>query len=107
MTKPLATMEAYPDAPRSDHILHVLHDAGLRSTGQRIVLTSLLIRHPPHRVSADSLYDRAQRSQLPVSRATVGNTLRAFERAGFLRRIPDRRSRKAWFALDQRILCLK
>jgi Fe2+ or Zn2+ uptake regulation protein len=105
MNSPLAT--AYHDAPRLDRIQHLLRDAGLRSTRRRIVLTNLLVRDPPSCVTADSLYDRAQRSQFPVSRATVGSTLRAFERAGLLRRIPDRRSRKAWFALDQRILCLK
>jgi hypothetical protein len=35
---------------------------------------------------------------------SVCNTLRALERTGLLKRIPDRRSRKVWFALDQRIV---
>jgi Fe2+ or Zn2+ uptake regulation protein len=105
MNKPFAMVGLHSGAiRRSDRIRRVLHDVRLRSTRQRIFLTALLMRDPTARVTADTLYDEAYRAQFPVSRAAVCNTLRALERTGLLKRIPDRRSRKVWFALDQRIV---
>jgi Fur family transcriptional regulator, iron response regulator len=77
----------------------LLHNVGLRSTRQRIALASLLLRTGNRRVTAEILYDEAREAQCPVSRATICNTLRQFERAGLLRRIADYRSRKAWFVI--------
>ena len=77
----------------------LLHNAGLRSTRQRITLASLLLGTENRRVTAEVLYGEAHEARCPVSRATVCNALRQFEQAGLLRRIAVRRSKKAWFAI--------
>ncbi|QQA43492.1 iron response transcriptional regulator IrrA [Pelagovum pacificum] len=62
--------------------------AGLRPTRQRLALASLLVGdgHDRH-VTAESLYEAAQRSDEKVSLATVYNTLKAFCEAHLLREI--------------------
>jgi Fe2+ or Zn2+ uptake regulation protein len=77
----------------------LLNSAGLHSTRQRIALASLLLRTANRRVTAEILYEEAHESQCFVSRATVCNAFRHFERAGLLRRITVNRSRKAWFVI--------
>jgi Fur family transcriptional regulator, iron response regulator len=91
------------DTQRTD-IPEMLHNVGLRPTRQRIALTTLLLRIKNRRVTAEIIYQRAREARCPVSRATVTNALRDFERAGFLTRIPARESKKAWFGVDQRII---
>jgi Fur family transcriptional regulator, iron response regulator len=86
-------------APSPDDIRGLLHNVGLFSTRQRIALTSLLLRAPNRRVTAEILYDEAHEAQCPVSRATVFNVLRQFEQAGLLRRLTVHRSKKAWFVV--------
>ena len=89
------------DTQRAD-LAEMLHNVGLRPTRQRIALTSLLLRIENRQVTAEIIYDQALEARYPVSRATVSNVLRNFEQAGFLRRIPVRGSKKAWFGVDQR-----
>jgi Fur family iron response transcriptional regulator len=85
-------------------IPEMLHNVGLRPTRQRIALTTLLLRTENQQVTAEIIYQQARKAQCPVSRATVTNALRDFERAGFLTRIRTRESKKAWFGVDQRII---
>jgi Fur family iron response transcriptional regulator len=92
-----------PETPRPRDVHTLLHKAGLRSTRQRIALASLLLATAKRRVTAESLYDEVHEALYPVSRATVCNTLRQFERAGLLRRITVHRSNKAWFSLPMRM----
>jgi Fur family iron response transcriptional regulator len=87
------------NTPRAD-VLEMLHNVGLRPTRQRIALTSMLLRIEDRHVTAQIIYARALKARCPVSRATVTNALRQFERAGLLRRIPVRGSNKAWFRVD-------
>ena len=87
------------DAPLPGDVQLLLHNAGLRSTRQRIALASLLLRTANRRVTAEILYGEAHEARCPVSRATVCNALRQFEQAGLLRRITVHRSKKAWFAI--------
>jgi Fe2+ or Zn2+ uptake regulation protein len=76
-----------------------LRSVGLRSTCKRVALANLLLRTANRRVTAEMLYDEAREIRCPISRATVCNTLRYFERAGLLRRIAAHRSKKAWFVV--------
>ena len=65
-----------------------LDGAGLRPTRQRRALAMLLVGDGRHRhVTAESLYAAAQAAGLPVSLATVYNTLRCFTEAGLLTEI--------------------
>jgi Fur family iron response transcriptional regulator len=82
----------------------ILHNTGLLPTRHRIALTGLLLTASGRWVTAEILYDEARRMRYSVSRATVCNTLRQFERAGLLRRIPVRKSRKVWFAVHPRAI---
>ena len=77
----------------------LLNSIGLRSTPRRIALASLLLKATRRRVTAEILYKEACDARCSVSRATVGNALRQFERARLLRRITIRRSKKAWFVI--------
>ena len=65
-----------------------LSGAGLRPTRQRLALARLLVGDGRNRhVTAESLHDAARASDVPVSLATIYNTLRAFSEAGLLREI--------------------
>ncbi|HXZ22568.1 MAG TPA: transcriptional repressor [Pseudolabrys sp.] len=81
----------------------MLRAAGLRLTYQRIALAKLLGNGERQRVSAEVLYSDVLKGHVRVSRATVGNALRQFERVGVLRRIAVPRSKKAWFVIDRRV----
>jgi Fur family iron response transcriptional regulator len=61
--------------------------AGLRPTRQRLALTSLVYGRGERHVSAESLHDEALRAKVPVSLATVYNTLRRFTECGLLREV--------------------
>ncbi|MEC3860336.1 Fur family transcriptional regulator [Mesobacterium sp. TK19101] len=65
-----------------------LSTAGLRPTRQRVALAALLIGDGQDRhVTAESLYDAAQKTGDTVSLATVYNTLRAFCEAGLMQEV--------------------
>ena len=59
--------------------------ARLRPTRQRVALASLLFARGHRHVSAEQLHAEAQHAGVPVSLATVYNTLRQFTGAGMLR----------------------
>ncbi|HEX3943363.1 MAG TPA: Fur family transcriptional regulator [Rhizomicrobium sp.] len=63
-----------------------LRGAGLRPTRQRAALAELLGSGHRH-VSAESLHQEAQKAGVPVSLATIYNTLHQFTEAGLLREI--------------------
>jgi Fur family iron response transcriptional regulator len=64
-----------------------LANAGLRPTRQRIALASLVFGQGERHVSAESLHDEAVAARMPVSLATVYNTLRRFTECGMLREV--------------------
>jgi Fur family iron response transcriptional regulator len=66
------------------HLRGKLRDASLRPTRQRIALGWLLFGKGDRHVTAESLYDEAIALKMPVSLATVYNTLRQFTEAGLL-----------------------
>ena len=59
--------------------------AGLRPTRQRIALASLLFARGDRHLSAEELHEEALVAGVPVSLATVYNTLHQFTEAGMLR----------------------
>ena len=61
--------------------------AGLRPTRQRLALTSLVYGQGERHVSAESLHAEAVSAKVPVSLATVYNTLRRFTECGLLREV--------------------
>ncbi len=64
-----------------------LADAGLRPTRQRLALTSLVFGQGERHISAESLHEEAIAARVPVSLATVYNTLRRFTECGMLREV--------------------
>jgi len=59
--------------------------AGLRPTRQRVALADLLFAKGERHLSAEELHEEAVEAGVPVSTATVYNTLHQFTDAGLLR----------------------
>ncbi len=68
-------------------ITTMLRDAGLRPTRQRMALAGLLFTGEDHHMTAEQLHELAVKAEVPVSLATVYNTLHQFTRAGLLREV--------------------
>ncbi len=64
-----------------------LKAAGLRPTRQRVALGLLLFRNGDRHVTAEALHDEALRDDIPVSLATVYNTLHQFTEVELLREV--------------------
>jgi Fur family iron response transcriptional regulator len=64
-----------------------LRQVGLRPTRQRISLGWILFAKGDRHVTAELLYEEAMRARVPVSLATVYNTLHQFTEAGLLRQL--------------------
>lgn len=64
-----------------------LRAAGLRPTRQRLALAEILFAAGDRHVSAEALHGEALAAQVPVSLATVYNTLNQFTEAGLLREV--------------------
>lgn len=66
----------------------MLRGAGLRPTRQRVALAEILYAHGNRHVSAEDLHAEALTHGVPVSLATIYNTLHQFTGAGLLRAVP-------------------
>jgi Fur family iron response transcriptional regulator len=64
-----------------------LRAAGLRPTRQRLALARLLLEGGDRHVTAEQLHGEAIAAAIPVSLATVYNTLHQFTEAGLLREV--------------------
>ena len=64
-----------------------LQGAGLRPTRQRMGLGWLLFAKGDRHLTAEGLYEEALKAKVPVSLATVYNTLHQFTEAGLIREI--------------------
>lgn len=64
-----------------------LRKAGLRPTRQRLALASLLFARGDRHVTAEGLHEEAVSAGMPVSLATVYNTMHQFTAAGLLREV--------------------
>ncbi|MES2194974.1 MAG: Fur family transcriptional regulator [Pseudomonadota bacterium] len=65
----------------------LLQRAGLRPTRQRLMLARFLFSGGGRHVTADMIYTEAAAANVPISKATVYNTLHQFTEAGLLRQI--------------------
>jgi Fur family iron response transcriptional regulator len=64
-----------------------LRRVGLRPTRQRVSLGWLLFGKGNRHISAEMLFEEASRARVPVSLATVYNTLHQFTEVGLLRQL--------------------
>ena len=65
----------------------MLRGAGLRPTRQRVALAELLFARGDRHVTAERLHEEAVSNDVPVSLATVYNTLHQFTEAALLREV--------------------
>ena len=65
----------------------MLRAAGLRQTRQRMALGCLLFANGDRHVTAEMLYEEVNNANVPVSLATVYNTLHQFTDLGLLRQV--------------------
>jgi Fur family iron response transcriptional regulator len=83
--------EPLPEGPiaevASPEIVERLRAVGLRPTRQRLALTQLLFNGGDRHVTAEQLHGEVLASAIPVSLATVYNTLHQFTAAGLLREV--------------------
>ncbi|WP_420864902.1 Fur family transcriptional regulator Irr [Bartonella schoenbuchensis] len=73
-----------------------LRQNGLRPTRQRLELAKMIFSQGNRHIAAEELYEEAVKSNVPISLATVYNTLHQFTEAGLLRIIAVEGS-KTWF----------
>jgi Fur family transcriptional regulator, iron response regulator len=67
--------------------LERLKDAGLRPTRQRLALAKLLLENGPRHITAEELFYEARSAGIPVSLATIYNTLHQFTSIGLVREV--------------------
>ncbi len=65
----------------------MLRQVGLRPTRQRMALGWLLFGKGDRHLTAEMLYEEASRAKVPVSLATIYNTLHQFKEVGLLRQV--------------------
>jgi Fur family iron response transcriptional regulator len=65
----------------------MLRDVGLRPTRQRMALGWMLFGKGDRHITAEMLYEEATKAKVPVSLATVYNTLHQFTDVGLLRQV--------------------
>ena len=73
--------------PAPQLVVARLRDVGLRPTRQRVALMLLLFGGADRHITAEQLHGEAVASSIPVSLATVYNTLHQFTAAGLLREV--------------------
>lgn len=83
---PLGTHKP-PSDTTLGNVAKLLRGAGLRPTRQRVALAYLLFADGDRHVTAETLHEEAQARKVPVSLATVYNTLHQFTEAGLLREV--------------------
>jgi Fur family transcriptional regulator, iron response regulator len=65
----------------------LLREVGLRPTRQRMALGWILFAKGDRHLTAEMLYEEATKAKVPVSLATVYNTLHQFTEVGLLRQV--------------------
>ena len=72
---------------KKQKLIDRLREAGLRPTRQRQSLGKILFSGGDRHITAELLHDEAMRAGVPVSLATVYNTLHQFTTAGLLNEV--------------------
>ena len=70
-----------------NNVKSVLRDVRLRPTRQRTALAWILFGMGDRHITAEMLYEEATKAKVPVSLATVYNTLHQFTDVGLLRQV--------------------
>jgi Fur family iron response transcriptional regulator len=83
---PLSVSQALTGCPWHD-VKNMLRGVGLRPTRQRMSLGWILFGKGDRHVTAEMLYEEATNAKVPVSLATVYNTLHQFTDVGLLRQV--------------------
>jgi Fur family iron response transcriptional regulator len=81
-----ATHSARTGCPWHD-VKAMLRQVGLRPTRQRMALGWILFGKGDRHITAEMLYEEASKAKVPVSLATVYNTLHQFTDVGLLRQV--------------------
>src|SRR4029078_2501781 len=84
--RPAGHQPALTGCPWHD-VNEMLQAAGLRPTRQRMALRLLLVGTSARHLTAEMLYEEATLAKVPVSLATVYNTLNQLTDAGLLRQV--------------------
>jgi Fur family iron response transcriptional regulator len=71
----------------SETVAVKLREVGLRPTRQRVALAAILFGSGDRHITAEQLHAEAVAEHVPVSLATVYNTLNQFTEAGLLREV--------------------
>ena len=87
VTAPAASERAAPSGCPWRDVRGMLRDVGLRPTRQRMELGWLLFGKGDRHITAELLFEEATKAKVPVSLATVYNTLHQFTDAGLLRQV--------------------
>jgi Fur family iron response transcriptional regulator len=87
-------IRAGEDLPRAEmtgcpwhDVKAMLRDVGLRPTRQRMALGWILFAKGDRHLTAEMLFEEASKAKVPVSLATVYNTLHQFTEVGLLRQV--------------------
>lgn len=83
----MKTASHRPSGCVTSNIPQMLRDAGLRPTRQRVGLAVLLFSRGNRHVSAEQVFEEASAANMPVSLATIYNTLHQFTSAGLMRAV--------------------
>ena len=86
MTLPPGDTSTLTGCPWHD-VKAMLRQVGLRPTRQRMALGWILFGKGDRHLTAEMLYDEASRAKVPVSLATIYNTLHQFTEVGLLRQV--------------------
>jgi Fur family transcriptional regulator, iron response regulator len=87
MRTPPISMQKLPSDKAYGDVAKLLRSAGLRPTRQRVALAHLLFADGDRHVTAETLHEEAISRKVPVSLATVYNTLHQFTEVGLLREV--------------------
>jgi Fur family iron response transcriptional regulator len=87
MQRPPSGTHKLPTETTQGDVAKLLRAAGLRPTRQRVALAHLLFASGDRHVTAETLHEEALARKVPVSLATVYNTLHQFTEAGLLREV--------------------
>jgi Fur family iron response transcriptional regulator len=87
MTAPNAAERAALTGCPWHDVKAMLREVGLRPTRQRMALGWILFAKGDRHITAEMLYEEATKAKVPVSLATVYNTLHQFTDVGLLRQV--------------------
>jgi Fur family iron response transcriptional regulator len=87
MRSVVAGVKILPTDTTTADVAKLLRGAGLRPTRQRVALAHLLFAEGDRHITAEALHEEATARKVPVSLATVYNTLHQFTEVGLLRQV--------------------